>query len=84
MVCIHKKRLRKCPSKKKGIEKVEVDANSQNVIVTGYVHQEKILKAIKRGGLKADFWLPKMSSFFVLLYIVREVEVRLTPVILDL
>lgn len=39
-----------------GIEKVEVDANSQKVMVTGYAHRNKILKAIRRGGLKADFW----------------------------
>ena len=39
-----------------GIEKVEVDANSQKVTVTGYAHKNKILKAVRRGGLKADFW----------------------------
>ncbi|KAJ6939925.1 heavy metal-associated isoprenylated plant protein 28-like [Populus alba x Populus x berolinensis] len=38
------------------IEKVEVDVNSQKVVVTGYAHRNKILKAIRRGGLKADFW----------------------------
>ncbi|KAK0575778.1 hypothetical protein LWI29_006921 [Acer saccharum] len=56
MVGIHEKRLRKCLSKLKGIEKVEVDGNSQKVVVTGYAHRNKILKAIRRGGLKADFW----------------------------
>ncbi|CAK7345977.1 unnamed protein product [Dovyalis caffra] len=56
MVGIHEKRLRKCLSKLKGIEKVEVDANSQKVMVTGYANRNKILKAIRRGGLKADFW----------------------------
>uniref|UniRef100_A0A2C9VVR5 HMA domain-containing protein n=1 Tax=Manihot esculenta TaxID=3983 RepID=A0A2C9VVR5_MANES len=54
MVGIHEKRLRKSLSKLK--EKVEVDANSQKVVVTGYAHRNKILKAIRRGGLKADFW----------------------------
>lgn len=39
-----------------GIEKVEVEVNSQKVVVTGYVHRNKILKAVRRGGLKADFW----------------------------
>lgn len=39
-----------------GIEKVEVDGNSQKVVVTGYAHRNKILKAVRRGGLKADFW----------------------------
>ncbi|KAF4370474.1 hypothetical protein CsatB_007912 [Cannabis sativa] len=56
MVGIHEKRLRKCLSKLKGIEKVEVDTNSQKVVVTGYTHKNKVLKAVRRGGLKADFW----------------------------
>ncbi|WCJ44759.1 Heavy metal transport/detoxification superfamily protein [Euphorbia peplus] len=56
MVGIHEKRLRKSLSKLRGIEKVEVDANSQKVVVTGYAHKNKVLKAIRRAGLKADFW----------------------------
>ncbi|XP_065847184.1 heavy metal-associated isoprenylated plant protein 28-like [Euphorbia lathyris] len=56
MVGIHEKRLRKSLSKIRGIEKVEVDANSQKVVVTGYAHRNKVLKAIRRSGLKADFW----------------------------
>ncbi|KAK4351762.1 hypothetical protein RND71_027280 [Anisodus tanguticus] len=56
MVGIHEKRLRKCLSKLKGIYKVEVDGSSQKVVVTGYAHRNRILKAIRRGGLKADFW----------------------------
>ncbi|KAM5573966.1 heavy metal-associated isoprenylated plant protein 28-like [Rosa sericea] len=59
MVGIHEKRLRKCLSKLKGIEKVEVDAHSQKVVVTGYAHKNRLLKAIRRGGLKADFWSPQ-------------------------
>lgn len=39
-----------------GIEKVEVEVSSQKVVVTGYAHKNKILKALRRGGLKADFW----------------------------
>ncbi|KAG6608655.1 Heavy metal-associated isoprenylated plant protein 45 [Cucurbita argyrosperma subsp. argyrosperma] len=56
MVGIHEKRLRKCLYKLKGVEKVEVDANSQKVAVTSYIHRNKILKAMRRSGLKADFW----------------------------
>ncbi|CAK9325097.1 unnamed protein product [Citrullus colocynthis] len=56
MVGIHEKRLRKCLSKLKGVEKVEVDANSQKVAVSSYIHRNKILKAIRRSGLKAEFW----------------------------
>ncbi|MQL76611.1 hypothetical protein Taro_009020 [Colocasia esculenta] len=39
-----------------GIEKVEVEASTQKVAVTGYVHRNKVLKALRRGGLKAEFW----------------------------
>lgn len=56
MVGIHEKRLRKSLTKLKGIEKVEVDGNSQKVVVTGYAHRNKVLKAIRRSGLKAEFW----------------------------
>ncbi|XP_057794726.1 heavy metal-associated isoprenylated plant protein 30-like isoform X2 [Salvia miltiorrhiza] len=56
MVSIHEKKLRKCLSKLRGIEKVEVDGNSEKVAVMGYAHRNKILKAVRRAGLKADFW----------------------------
>ncbi|KAM7517393.1 hypothetical protein LguiA_006976 [Lonicera macranthoides] len=59
MVGIHEKRLRKCLSKLRGIEKVEVDGNSHKVVVTGYAHRNKILKAVRRVGLKAEFWSPQ-------------------------
>ncbi|KAL5157064.1 Heavy metal-associated isoprenylated plant protein 28 [Glycine soja] len=57
MVGIHEKRLRKCLAKLK--EKVEVDCNSQKVVVTGYAHKNKILKALRKAGLKAHFWSAK-------------------------
>lgn len=47
-----------------GIEKVEVEVNSQKVVVTGYVHRNKILKAVRRGGLKADFWSAQNEILF--------------------
>ncbi|PIA25017.1 hypothetical protein AQUCO_10900024v1 [Aquilegia coerulea] len=56
MVGIHEKRVRKSLSKIRGIEKVEVDASSQKVVVTGYAHKNKILKAVRRAGVKAEFW----------------------------
>ncbi|KAM3304394.1 heavy metal-associated isoprenylated plant protein 44 [Capsicum chacoense] len=59
MVGIHEKRLRKCLSKLKGIEKVEVEGKSEKVVVRGYAHRNRILKAIRRSGLKADFWSPQ-------------------------
>ncbi|XP_050213395.1 heavy metal-associated isoprenylated plant protein 45-like [Mercurialis annua] len=59
MVGIHEKRLRKSLSKLRGIEKVEVDANREKVAVTGYAHRNKLLKAMRRAGLKAHFWSPQ-------------------------
>ncbi|KAI5660878.1 hypothetical protein M9H77_20201 [Catharanthus roseus] len=59
MVAIHEKRLRKCLSKLKGIEKIEVDGKRQKVVVMGYAHRNKILKALRRIGLRADFWSPQ-------------------------
>ncbi|XP_020591731.1 heavy metal-associated isoprenylated plant protein 28-like [Phalaenopsis equestris] len=58
MVAIHEKRLRRCLSKLKGIEKVEVDGSIQKVVVTGYANRNKILKAVRRIGLRAEFWSP--------------------------
>ncbi|XP_073007132.1 heavy metal-associated isoprenylated plant protein 28-like isoform X1 [Typha latifolia] len=59
MVALHEKRLRKCLSKVKGIEKVEVEASIQKVVVTGNAHKNKILKALRRVGLRAEFWSPQ-------------------------
>jgi len=39
-----------------GIEKVEVEASIQKVVITGYVHRNKIIKALRRVGLRAEFW----------------------------
>ncbi|KAG6490330.1 hypothetical protein ZIOFF_051620 [Zingiber officinale] len=56
MVALHEKRVRKCLSKVKGIEKVEVEASIQKVVITGYANRNKILKALKRMGLRAELW----------------------------
>ncbi|XP_031473342.1 heavy metal-associated isoprenylated plant protein 45-like [Nymphaea colorata] len=57
MVGMHcERRIRKSLSKIKGIEKVDVDVSTQKVVVTGYVHRNRVLKALRRSGLKADFW----------------------------
>ncbi|XP_020107238.1 heavy metal-associated isoprenylated plant protein 45-like isoform X2 [Ananas comosus] len=59
MVALHEKRVRKCLSKVKGIEKVEVEASIQKVTVTGYANRNKILKALRRVGLRAECWSPQ-------------------------
>ncbi|KAF8690118.1 hypothetical protein HU200_041356 [Digitaria exilis] len=66
MVALHEKRVRKCLSKVKGkqnqspsgIERVEVEASLQKVVVTGCVNRSKILKALRRVGLRAEPWSP--------------------------
>ncbi|KAJ8491137.1 hypothetical protein OPV22_012858 [Ensete ventricosum] len=56
MVALHEKRLRKCLSKVKGIERVEVEASIEKVVITGYANRNKIVKALRRVGLRAEFW----------------------------
>ena len=41
-----------------GIERVEVEASRQKVVVTGCVNRSKILKALRRVGLRAEPWAP--------------------------
>ncbi|CAA6670199.1 unnamed protein product [Spirodela intermedia] len=50
MVAIHEKRVRRW------IEKVEVEGTTQKVVVTGCAHRNKILKSLRRSGLKAELW----------------------------
>ncbi|KAJ3677665.1 hypothetical protein LUZ60_003389 [Juncus effusus] len=56
MVSLHEKRLRRCLSKVKGIERVEIESSIQKVVVTGYANRNKILKALRRVGLRAEIW----------------------------
>ncbi|CAL9039457.1 unnamed protein product [Musa acuminata subsp. burmannicoides] len=56
MVALHEKRLRKCLSKVKGIERVEVEASIEKVVITGYANRNKVVKALRRVGLRAEFW----------------------------
>ncbi|KAG0488658.1 hypothetical protein HPP92_007469 [Vanilla planifolia] len=58
MLSIHEKRLRKCLSKVKGVEKIEVDGSIQKVVVTGYAQRSKVLRALRRVGLRAELWSP--------------------------
>uniref|UniRef100_I1QK35 HMA domain-containing protein n=2 Tax=Oryza TaxID=4527 RepID=I1QK35_ORYGL len=59
MVALHEKRVRKCLSKVKGVERVEVEGSLQKVVVTGYANRSKILKALRRVGLRAEPWSPR-------------------------
>ncbi|CAM0911983.1 hypothetical protein TRIUR3_20144 [Triticum urartu] len=59
MVALHEKRVRKCLSKVKGVERVEVEGSIQKVVVTGYANRNKILKALRRVGLRVELWSPR-------------------------
>ncbi|KAH7664476.1 Copper chaperone domain-containing protein [Dioscorea alata] len=40
----------------RGVDSVEVDLAMEKVTVTGYIDRNKILKAVRRSGKKAEFW----------------------------
>ncbi|KAG6790739.1 hypothetical protein NC652_004499 [Populus alba x Populus x berolinensis] len=42
--------------KLKGIDSVEVDLEMEKVTVVGYVDRNKVLKAVRRAGKRAEFW----------------------------
>lgn len=39
-----------------GIDSVEVDLPMEKVTVIGYVERNKVLKAVRRAGKRAEFW----------------------------
>ncbi|KAF7151645.1 hypothetical protein RHSIM_Rhsim02G0254800 [Rhododendron simsii] len=42
--------------KLRGIDSVEVDLEMEKVTVIGYVDRNKVLKAVRRAGKRAEFW----------------------------
>ncbi|XP_004495527.1 heavy metal-associated isoprenylated plant protein 30-like [Cicer arietinum] len=42
--------------KLKGIDSVKVELEMERVTVTGYVERNKVLKAVRRAGKRAEFW----------------------------
>lgn len=44
------------PTRATGVDSVEVDVALEKVTVTGYVDRNKVLKAVRRSGKKAEFW----------------------------
>ncbi|XP_043715679.1 heavy metal-associated isoprenylated plant protein 30 [Telopea speciosissima] len=42
--------------KLRGVDSVEVDLEMEKVTVTGYVDRNKVLKAVRRSGKRAEFW----------------------------
>lgn len=39
-----------------GVDSVEVDLEMEKVTVVGYVDRNKVLKAVRRAGKRAEFW----------------------------
>uniref|UniRef100_A0A1D1Y785 Copper transport protein ATOX1 n=1 Tax=Anthurium amnicola TaxID=1678845 RepID=A0A1D1Y785_9ARAE len=51
--------------KLKGVDSVVVDLEMERVTVTGYVDRNKVLKAVRRSGKKAEFWPnPDVPRYF--------------------
>ncbi|XP_073285651.1 heavy metal-associated isoprenylated plant protein 30-like [Primulina huaijiensis] len=48
--------VRESIQKLKGIDSVEVDLEMEKVRVIGYVDRNKVLKAVRRAGKRAEFW----------------------------
>ncbi|XP_019439871.1 PREDICTED: heavy metal-associated isoprenylated plant protein 30-like [Lupinus angustifolius] len=42
--------------KLKGIDSVEVELEMERVTIVGYVDKNKVLKAVRRAGKRAEFW----------------------------
>ncbi|KAL3738450.1 hypothetical protein ACJRO7_019913 [Eucalyptus globulus] len=42
--------------KLRGVDSVEVDLEMEKVTVVGYVDRNKVLKAVRRAGKRAEFW----------------------------
>ncbi|KAH6755010.1 Heavy metal transport/detoxification superfamily protein [Perilla frutescens var. hirtella] len=42
--------------KLRGVDSVEVELEMEKVTVTGYVERNKVLKAVRRAGKRAEFW----------------------------
>ncbi|KAH7840861.1 hypothetical protein Vadar_022605 [Vaccinium darrowii] len=49
--------------KLRGIDSVEVDLPMEKVTVIGYVDRNKVLKAVRRAGKRAEFW-PYQPLYF--------------------
>lgn len=48
--------VKKAIFKLRGIDSVEVDLPMEKVTVIGYVERNKVLKAVRRAGKRAEFW----------------------------
>ncbi|KAH8494708.1 hypothetical protein Peur_060604 [Populus x canadensis] len=57
--------VKKAIYKLRGIDSVEVDLEMEKVTVVGYVDRNKVLKAARRAGKRAEFWpYPDLPLYF--------------------
>ncbi|RXH99095.1 hypothetical protein DVH24_011420 [Malus domestica] len=49
-------KIRSSLKKLKGVDAVDVDFNMQKVTVTGWADQEKVLRAVRKTGKRAELW----------------------------
>ncbi|KAM1235392.1 hypothetical protein ACFX2J_004859 [Malus domestica] len=49
-------KIRSALKKMKGVDAVDVDFNMQKVTVMGWADQEKVLRAVRRTGKRAELW----------------------------
>ncbi|KAJ3704395.1 hypothetical protein LUZ61_008100 [Rhynchospora tenuis] len=50
------RKIKKALQKVEGVQGLEIDMQRQKVTVTGWVDQNKVLKAVRKTGRKAVFW----------------------------
>jgi copper chaperone CopZ len=61
-MCVHmdcqgcERKIKKALQKIEGVQGIEIDMERQKVMVTGWVNQEKVLKAVRKTGRKAVLW----------------------------
>ncbi|CAN1177864.1 Heavy metal-associated isoprenylated plant protein 30 [Linum perenne] len=48
--------VKKSIRKLRGVDSVEIELEMEKVTVVGYVERNKVLKAVRRGGKRAEFW----------------------------
>ncbi|XP_074359418.1 heavy metal-associated isoprenylated plant protein 30-like [Apium graveolens] len=54
--------------KLKGVDSVQVELEMEKVTVIGYVDRNKVLKAVRRAGKRAEFWPTNPPLYFTTTY----------------
>lgn len=51
-----------------GVDSVQVELEMEKVTVVGYVDRNKVLKAVRRAGKRAEFWPTNQPLYFTTSY----------------